>query len=166
MILEDKVKTMARANRQLKILDIISKHDVDTQEELVDYLRSEGFAVTQATVSRDIKEMGIIKTLSSDGRHYKYAAQQTKEATAADKFLSMFKNTVISIKSSGNLIVLKTEAGSAGPAAELIDKLSYDEVLGVIAGDNTIFVAVDGLDHVDTIRRRLEDLLEANRLFN
>ena len=157
---------MARANRQLKILDIISKHDVDTQEELVDYLRSEGFAVTQATVSRDIKEMGIIKTLSSDGRHYKYAAQQPKEATAADKFLSMFKNTVISIKSSGNLIVLKTEAGSAGPAAELIDKLSYDEVLGVIAGDNTIFVAVDGLDHVDTIRRRLEDLLEANRLFN
>lgn len=157
---------MARANRQLKILDIISKHDVDTQEELVDYLRSEGFAVTQATVSRDIKEMGIIKTLSSDGRHYKYAAQQTKEATAADKFLSMFKNTVISIKSSGNLIVLKTGAGSAGPAAELIDKLSYDEVLGVIAGDNTIFVAVDGLDHVDTIRRRLEDLLEANRLFN
>lgn len=166
MIPEDKVKTMARANRQLKILDIISKHDVDTQEELVDYLRSEGFAVTQATVSRDIKEMGIIKTLSSDGRHFKYAAQQTKEATAADKFLSMFKNTVISIKSSGNLIVLKTEAGSAGPAAELIDKLSYDEVLGVIAGDNTIFVAVDGLDHVDTIRRRLEDLLEANRLFN
>lgn len=166
MIPEDKVKTMARANRQLKILDIISKHDVDTQEELVDYLRSEGFAVTQATVSRDIKEMGIIKTLSSDGRHYKYAAQQTKEATAADKFLSMFKNTVISIKSSGSLIVLKTEAGSAGPAAELIDKLSYDEVLGVIAGDNTIFVAVDGLDHVDTIRRRLEDLLEANRLFN
>lgn len=166
MIPEDKVKTMARANRQLKILDIISKHDVDTQEELVDYLRSEGFAVTQATVSRDIKEMGIIKTLSSDGRHYKYAAQQTKEATAADKFLSMFKNTVISIKSSGNLIVLKTEAGSAGPAAELIDKLSYDEVLGVIAGDNTIFVAVDGLDHVDTIRRHLEDLLEANRLFN
>lgn len=166
MIPEDKVKTMARANRQLKILDIISKHDVDTQEELVDYLRSEGFAVTQATVSRDIKEMGIIKTLSSDGRHYKYAAQQTKEATAADKFLSMFKNTVISIKSSGNLIVLKTEAGSAGPAAELIDKLSYDEVLGVIAGDNMIFVAVDGLDHVDTIRRRLEDLLEANRLFN
>lgn len=166
MIPEDKVKTMARANRQLKILDIISKHDVDTQEELVDYLRSEGFAVTQATVSRDIKEMGIIKTLSSDGRHYKYAAQQTKEASAADKFLSMFKNTVISIKSSGNLIVLKTEAGSAGPAAELIDKLSYDEVLGVIAGDNTIFVAVDGLDHVDTIRRRLEDLLEANRLFN
>ncbi len=159
------MNSMARANRQLKILDIISKHDVDTQEELVDYLRSEGFSVTQATVSRDIKEMGIIKTLSSDGRHYKYTAQQTKEACAADKFLSMFKNTVVSIKSTGNLIVLKTETGSAGPAAELIDKLSYDEVLGVIAGDNTIFVALDSLEHVEMIRRRLEDLLEANRIY-
>lgn len=157
---------MARANRQLKILDIISKHDIDTQEELVDYLRSEGFNVTQATVSRDIKDMGIIKTLSADGRHYKYAAQQIKETSAADKYLNMFKNTVISIKSSGNLIVLRTEIGSAGPAAELIDKLSYDEVLGVVAGDNTIFVAVDGVEHVDTIRRRLEDLLEANRIYN
>lgn len=156
---------MARANRQLKILDIISKHDIDTQEELVDYLRSEGFNVTQATVSRDIKDMGIIKTLSADGRHYKYSAQPTKETSAADKYLNMFKNTVISIKSSGNLIVLRTEVGSAGSAAELIDKLSYDEVLGVVAGDNTIFVAVDGVDHVDTIRRRLEDLLEANRIY-
>ena len=156
---------MARANRQLKILDIISKHDIDTQEELVDYLRSEGFNVTQATVSRDIKDMGIIKTLSADGRHYEYSAQPTKETSAADKYLNMFKNTVISIKSSGNLIVLRTEVGSAGPAAELIDKLSYDEVLGVVAGDNTIFVAVDGVDHVDTIRRRLEDLLEANRIY-
>lgn len=157
---------MARANRQLKILDIISKHDIDTQEELVDYLRQEGFNVTQATISRDIKDMGIIKTLASDGRHYKYAAQQQKETNAADKYLNMFKNTVLSIRSSGNLIVLRTEVGSAGPAAELIDKLSYDEVLGVVAGDNTIFVAVDGVDHVDTVRRRLEDLLEANRLYS
>ena len=163
---KDKVIIMARANRQLKILDIISKHDIDTQEDLVDYLRQEGLNVTQATISRDIKDMGIIKTLASDGRHYKYAAQQQKETNAADKYLNMFKNTVISIRSSGNLIVLRTEVGSAGPAAELIDKLAYDEVLGVVAGDNTIFVAVDGVEHVDTVRRRLEDLLEANRLFN
>lgn len=156
---------MARAKRQLKILDIIAKHDINTQEELVDYLRSEGFSITQATISRDIKELGIIKTLASDGKHYKYSAQQTKEASAADKYLNMFKNTVLSIKSTGNLIILRTEVGSAGPAAELIDKLSYDEVLGVIAGDNTIFVAVDRLDHVDMIRRRLEELLEANRIY-
>lgn len=156
---------MARTNRQLKILDIITKYDIDTQEELVERLRQEGFSVTQATVSRDIKDMGIIKTLTNDGRRYKYAVQATKETNPADKYLNMFKNTVLSIKSTGNLIVLRTEVGSAGPAAELIDKLSYDEVLGVIAGDNTIFVAVDGIEHVDAIRRRLEDLLEANRIY-
>ncbi len=156
---------MARTNRQLKILDIISKYDIDTQEDLVERLRQEGFSVTQATVSRDIKDMGIIKTLTHDGRRYKYAVQTSKESNPADKYLNMFKNTVLSIRSSGNLIVLRTEVGSAGPAAELIDKLSYDEVLGVIAGDNTIFVAVDGIEHVDAIRRRLEDLLEANRIY-
>ena len=84
---------MTRANRQLKILDIISKHDIDTQEELVAKLRSEGFNITQATISRDIKDMGIIKTLASDGRHYKYAVQRTKDANASDKYLNMFKNT-------------------------------------------------------------------------
>ncbi len=156
---------MTRANRQLKILDIISKHDIDTQEELVEYLKNEGFKVTQATISRDIKDMGIIKTLASDGRHYKYSVQRTKESTVADKFLNMFKNTVLSIRSSGNLVVLKTEVGSAGPAAELIDKLNFEEVLGVIAGDNTIFVAIDNAEHTDMICDRLKSLLDSNRLF-
>lgn len=154
---------MTRANRQLKILDIISKHDIDTQEELVEHLKKEGFSITQATISRDIKDMGIIKTLASDGRHYKYAVQRTKESSVSDKFLNMFKNTVLSIRGSHNLIVLKTEVGSAGPAAELIDKLNYPEVLGVIAGDNTIFVAIDSVDNTEAVRARLEDLLDSNK---
>ncbi len=154
---------MTRANRQLKILDIISKHDIDTQEELVAKLKSEEFNITQATISRDIKDMGIIKTLASDGRHYKYAVQRTKDANASDKYLNMFKNTVLSIRSSHNLVVLKTEVGSAGPAAELIDKLNYDEVLGVIAGDNTIFVAIDSIENTDGVRERLEALLDTAR---
>lgn len=155
---------MTRANRQLKILDIISKHDIDTQEELVEYLKKEGFNITQATISRDIKDMGIIKTLAADGRHYKYAVQRTKESAASDKFLNMFKSTVLSIRSSYNLVVLKTEVGSAGPAAELIDKLSFDEVLGVIAGDNTIFVAIDDPQHTELVRERLEALLESAKI--
>lgn len=151
---------MTRANRQLKIMDIISKHDIDTQEELVAQLRSEGFNITQATISRDIKDMGIIKTLASDGRHYKYTVQRSKDANASDKYLNMFKNTVISIHSSENLVVLKTEVGSAGPAAELIDKLNYEEVLGVIAGDNTIFVAIDSVANTKVVYERLEALLD------
>ena len=152
---------MTRSNRQMKILDIISKHDIDTQEELVEYLKKEGFNITQATISRDIKDMGLIKTLASDGRHYKYAMQRTKEASVSDKFLSMFKNTVLSIRSSHNLVVLKTEVGSAGPAAELIDKLNYEEVLGVIAGDNTIFVAIDSVENTNSVRDRLQELLDS-----
>lgn len=151
---------MTRSNRQIKILDIISKNDIDTQEELVAQLKKEGFDITQATISRDIKDMGIIKTLAADGRHYKYAVQRAKDSNTSDKYLNMFKNTVISIRSSHNLVVLKTEIGSAGPAAELIDKLNYEEVLGVIAGDNTIFVAIDGVEHTDIVRDRLQALLE------
>lgn len=154
---------MTRSNRQLKILEIISKRDIDTQEELVEQLKRDGFNVTQATISRDIKDMGIIKTLTSDGRHYKYAVQHTKETNASDKYLNMFKNTVISIRSSQNLIVLKTEVGSAGPAAELIDKLNYTEVLGVIAGDNTIFVAIDSVENTAVVQGRLEALLDSAR---
>ena len=151
---------MARASRQLKILEIISKYDIDTQEELVARLRDDGYSVTQATISRDIKDMNIIKTFTDDGRHYKYVAQQPKEPTTADKFIKIFRNTVISIRSAENLIILKTEQGSASAAAELIDRLEYEEILGVIAGDNTIFVAVDSVDHVDRIVDNLENILQ------
>ena len=151
---------MARASRQLKILEIISKYDIDTQEELVARLRDDGYSVTQATISRDIKDMNIIKTFTDDGRHYKYVAQQPKEPTTADKFIKIFRNTVLSIRSAENLIILKTEQGGASAAAELIDRLEYEEILGVIAGDNTIFVAVDSKDHVDAIVKRKENILQ------
>ncbi len=150
---------MSRANRQLKILDIISKHDIDTQEDLVDFLRQDGFEVTQATVSRDIKNMGIIKILTADGRRYKYAVQPVKERSTSDKFLDMFKDAIVSIHSSGNLIVLKTEEASAGPAAQFLDTLNIPEILGVVAGENTIFVAVDDEDHTEKVHERLMSLL-------
>lgn len=151
---------MARATRQLKILEIIAKNDIDTQEELVKHLKDDGFDVTQATVSRDIKNMGIIKVLTTDGRHYKYVAQQPAEPSSSDKYIKIFKNTVLSIRSAGNLIVVKTEDGSANAAAALIDRLDYDEVVGVIAGDNTIFIAVDDANHAIKVADMLEDLLQ------
>jgi len=165
---------MTRANRQLKILDIISKHDIDTQEELVAKLRSEGFNITQATISRDIKDMGIIKTLASDGRHYKYAVQRTKDANASDKYLNMFKNTVLSIRSSHNLVVLKTEVGSAIGLAWL-DLLTKEFLNGtyhsakylLLANElslvTTIFVGIDSIENTDGVRERLEALLDTAR---
>ncbi len=151
---------MARATRQLKILEIIAKNDIDTQEELVIRLKNDGFDVTQATVSRDIKDMGIIKVLTTDGRHYKYVAQQPKEPSSSDKYIKIFKNTVISIRTAENLIVVKTEEGGANAAAALIDRLDYDEVVGVIAGDNTIFIAVDSIDNASKVANMLEDILQ------
>ena len=154
---------MSRANRQLKIIDIISKHDIDTQEELVDFLRKEGFNVTQATISRDIKDMGIIKTLAADGRHYKYTLQSNKENSTSDKFFSMFKTAIKSINSSGNLIVIRTEEASAGPVAQYIDDLRLEKVLGVVAGENTIFVAVDDPAHNERVSERLRNLSGSSR---
>lgn len=150
---------MGREARQLKILELIAKHNIDTQEELVSKLRDEGFNVTQATVSRDIKDMGIIKTMASDGKKYKYAAQQPKDNTS-ERFLSIFRNTVLSIRAAENLVVVKTETGAANAAAETIDRLNLDCILGVIAGDNTIFVAVDSIDNTNYVADKLEDILQ------
>lgn len=150
---------MGRETRQLKILEIIAKNNVDTQEELVARLSDEGFRVTQATVSRDIKDMGIIKTLSEDGKKYKYTAQQPKDNTS-ERFLSIFRNTVLSIRTAENLVVIKTETGAANAAAETIDRMNLDCILGVIAGDNTIFVAVDNVDNTAYVAEKLEDILD------
>ncbi len=150
---------MGRETRQLKILEIIAKNNVDTQEELVARLSDEGFRVTQATVSRDIKDMGIIKTLSEDGKKYKYTAQQLKDNTS-ERFLSIFRNTVLSIRTAENLVVIKTETGAANAAAETIDRMNLDCILGVIAGDNTIFVAVDNVDNTAYVAEKLEDILD------
>lgn len=149
---------MSREARQRKILEIISSHDIDTQEELVSRLAAEGFAVTQATVSRDIRDMSLVKTLAADGRKYRYQAQPPKDSKS-ERFISVFRNTVLSIRAAENLVVIKTETGSANAAAETVDRLELDGILGVIAGDNTIFAAVDSSAHAADIAAQLEDIL-------
>ncbi len=144
--------------RQRRILEIISRHDVDTQEELAAWLSEDGFAVTQATVSRDIRDLGLVKILAPGGKKYRYQAQQPKD-TKSERFISVFRNTVLSIRAAENLVVIKTETGSANAAAETVDRLALDSILGVIAGDNTIFVAVDSAEHADVVADRLEEIL-------
>ena len=144
--------------RQRRILEIISRHDVDTQEELAAWLSEDGFAVTQATVSRDIRDLGLVKTLAPGGKKYRYQAQQPKDIKS-ERFISVFRNTVLSIRAAENLVVIKTETGSANAAAETVDRLALDSILGVIAGDNTIFVAVDSAEHADAVADRLEEIL-------
>ncbi|MEF9952588.1 MAG: arginine repressor [Clostridium sp.] len=125
--------------RHAKILELITQNDIETQEELVDALRCQGMDVTQATVSRDVKELKLIKVLSSLGR-YKYASITQSENVLSEKLVNIFTQTVINIDYVGNAILLKTLSGSGSAAAEAIDTLGFDGIVGTIAGDNTILV--------------------------
>lgn len=128
-------------NRQKQILQIITDHDVETQEELIARLKAGGFKATQATVSRDIKELKLIK-ISTDRGHYKYAPSVTDDSKPNAKFHTILRETVISVKRAGNLVVVKTYNGMAMAAAAAVDSLQMNCIYGTIAGDDTIFVAV------------------------
>lgn len=149
---------MARTNRQLKLLDIISREEIETQEALAEALRKEGVNVTQATISRDIKELGLIKVMTPS-RGYKYAQPQPAEHKASSKLLALFREAVISVDSAGNLVVIKTLSGGANAAAELVDKMHLPEVIGTIAGDNAILVIVKSEDKVDALVEKLKSLM-------
>ena len=127
--------------RQTAILSIIEQNDIETQEELAGKLKEMGIVVTQATVSRDIKELRLLKVLSAGGG-YKYATADKAEHGLSERFVRMFKDSVLSISFAGNIIVLKTLSGSANVAAEAIDSMRLPEILGTMAGDNTILAIV------------------------
>lgn len=129
-------------SRHAKILEIIENHEVETQEELAEFLKQNGFNVTQATVSRDIKELRLIKVLTKSGR-YKYAAIKQQDSVISDRLIKIFRDSVLGIDHSGNMIVLKTLSGAANAAAEAIDVLDLKGITGTIAGDNTIFILVN-----------------------
>ena len=142
-----------KSARHTVILDIIERYNIDTQEELASRLRNQGMNVTQATVSRDIKELRLIKVLADDGG-YKYATVDKAEAGLKDRFISIFAHSVISIITTGNLVIIRTISGTAGAAAEAIDSLRWEEIAGTLAGDNTIFIAVkEGEDGSELVRR-------------
>ena len=142
-----------KSKRQNKILDLIENNEVETQEELVTLLNKADYRVTQATISRDIKELHLIKVQSSSGA-YKYAVNKKNKANDMDIMMRIFKDTVMSVDSAGNLVVIKTLSGSANAAAELVDSLHYSGVMGTLAGDNTIFVATVSEQAAEEIAER------------
>ena len=145
--------------RQVTILDIIEKNEIETQEELADALRQRGIQVTQATVSRDIKELRLLKVLTPMGT-YKYATADKAENGLTDRFIRMLAESVLSVAASANMIVIKTLSGSASVAAEALDSFHWTEVLGTIAGDNTIFMVVRTLDEVQTVVDRIQEMMK------
>lgn len=130
-----------KQGRQSTILEIIENHDVETQEQLSEILGSMGFEVTQATISRDIKELKLVK-VQGDGGAYKYAVAGKGQLGKLDVFKRVFRETVVSVEHAASLVVVRTMTGSANAAAEAIDEMDMPEVAGTLAGDNTIFIAV------------------------
>ncbi len=149
---------MARTTRQSKILELISKKDIETQEDLAEELKACGYEVTQATVSRDIKELGLIKIACENGR-YKYAPIENGEHRLTGKKINMFRESVISINNAENLIVIKTISASATAAASAIDKMQFAEVLGCVAGDDTLLVVTKSSEAAKMIMDRLNEIM-------
>jgi len=128
-----------KAQRMIKIREIISNMEIETQDELVEILRSEGFDVTQATVSRDIKELQLIKVPLADGR-YKYSLPSDQRFNPEQKLKRMLLDSYINIDYAQNLIVLKTFPGNANAIGVLIDQLRWEEIMGTICGDDTCLI--------------------------
>ena len=147
-----------KAKRQALIREIVGEQSIQTQEELAEALREHGMVVTQATVCRDIKEMHLLKVLSEDGS-YRYATMEKGNQGVNDRLIRMLADSVVEINSVNNLIVIRTLPGSAHVAAEAVDSLKWPELLGTIAGDNTILVIVRANDEVDTIVRRFRSIV-------
>ena len=127
--------------RHKAILEIVSAGGVETQEDLGKKLEERGFRVTQATISRDIKELHLIK-VQVEGGIYQYAGNESSAVLNTEKMLRIFKETVTMAQGSGNLVVINTISGGANSAAEVVDNLDISGIIGTLAGDNTVFVAV------------------------
>ena len=130
-----------KSERQKLILQIISDQEIETQEELGNALRIAGCSATQATLSRDIRELQLIKAVQENGK-YRYAAKERTELNVDSRMIRILRDTLISLDHAGHMIIIKTMSGSANVAAEVMDQLDWPEILGTIAGDNTILAVV------------------------
>ena len=146
-----------KANRQEKIIEIIAEHDVETQEELAKLLNQAGYNVTQATVSRDIKALRLEKV--SDGRKNKYIYPVNK-LSEQNKYLSILKDGYVHMDQASNLVVIKTVSGMAMAVAAALDHMKLDEVVGTIAGDDTIMCATRSQTEAESLIIKIREMLK------
>lgn len=148
-----------KTKRQSKILEVIYKNDIETQEELLAYLLDAGFAVTQATVSRDIREMKLTKISTENGKQ-KYAALNDKVEDLSEKYVRVLRDGFVSMDIAQNILVIKTVSGMAGAVCASIDAMNLNEIVGSIAGDDTIMCAIRTTEDTVAIMKRLRKIVE------
>ena len=147
-----------KTGRHARILDIIAEHPIEAQDELLTRLREEGFKATQATISRDIKDLRLVKTLGSDGK-YRYVSASRSSTDIRTNFSNLFSTSVNSIDVAQNLVVIKTLSGMAQAVCAALDSADYPSVVGTIAGDDTIFIACRTADLAVSLTEELKKLI-------
>ncbi|MCC8050047.1 MAG: arginine repressor [Clostridiales bacterium] len=151
-----------KIGRHAKIIELIGKYEIETQEELADYLKKEGFQVTQATVSRDIRELKLTKTAAQNGKQ-KYVLMQQAEpgqsAEAGERYLRVLKDGFVSMEMAQNILVVKTVSGMAMAVAAAIDAMNWSEVAGCIAGDDTIMCANRSTDDTLIVMEKIHRIV-------
>ena len=148
-----------KMHRQARVKEIVERVVIRTQDELAEALRGEGIDVTQATVSRDIKEMMLVKVPTGDGC-YRYAFPSEQNVTvSAARLEKTFQDSVLSVNSSGNIIVLRTLPGTAQAVAYVLDNIRWPEIIGTVAGDDTIFLVVKPERAVEKVIERFESIM-------
>ena len=150
---------MLRSARHAKILEIISQKEIETQEELCAELNALNLVVTQATISRDIRDLHLFKVAGIE-KKYRYAYINDGESEISPKMKSLFRECVLSVKSAQNLVVVKTLIGNGGNAGAVVDKLSYEEIIGSVAGDDTLLIICTNTDAAEIVVEKLNGFLK------
>lgn len=145
--------------RHTAILRIISEQEIETQDDLIAKLKENGFDVTQATVSRDIKQLGLVKTTDGEGK-YRYSAPHPSSSGSDSKFKNILSEAIISSESAENMVIVKTYSGMANAAAAAIDALASDRILGSIAGDDTILIVTKNDETAEEFSEILKDAVK------
>lgn len=145
--------------RHNQILDIITKYDIETQEELAGHLKNAGFLVTQATVSRDIRELKLTKVPVGNGKQ-KYGVLKQEDAHMEDRFIRVLKDGFVSMDMAQNILVVRTVSGMAMAVAAAIDALKFTEVVGCIAGDDTIMIAVRTIEDTRNLMDKIHKMMD------
>lgn len=148
-----------KRQRHEVVVDLIKKYDIETQEELAAYLKAEGFEVTQATVSRDIRELKLSKIATGSGKQ-KYIILKNDDSYLGDKFIRVLKDGFVSMDNAQNILVIKTVQGMAMAVAAALDAMKFPEILGCIAGDDTIMAAVKTVDETEALMDKISEILE------
>ena len=147
-----------KVNRHAKIVEIIGKYNIETQEELAERLKQEGFEITQATVSRDIRDLKLTKVPTDDGRQ-KYVVLKATENALKEKYVRILKDGFVSMDMAQNILVIKTESGMAMAVAAALDEMQWSEVVGCIAGDDTIMCAIRSVEDTTVVMDKLRKIV-------